>query len=63
MRMGFPTSRSASPQGVDPADATDVAIDRLETVIGELIKKGRPLPVAKKHRGKNYRPVSLPALS
>jgi hypothetical protein len=48
---------------VDPADATDVAIDRLETVIGELIKKGRPLPVAKKHRGKNYRPVSLPALS
>jgi antitoxin HicB len=59
----FPDLPFGVTQGDDEKEGMEMAVDCIETVLGELIKKGEPLPVAKKRRGKNYRAIKLPALS
>src|SRR5258708_2742740 len=59
----FPDLPFGVTQGDGETDGMRMAVGCLETVIGELIKKGEPVPVAKTHRGKQYRSVALPALA
>lgn len=52
--------------GVTQADthreALEMAQDLLMLTIGDYTRKSRPLPVPRRHRGSNFRPVALPAL-
>jgi antitoxin HicB len=59
----FPDLGCGATQGEDENDGMNEATLFMETVIGEMIKQGTPLPAARKYRGKNYRQVRLPALS
>jgi antitoxin HicB len=58
----FPDLPFGITQGDDEKEGMEMAVDCIETVLGELIKKGEPL-LARKRRGKNYRAIKLPALS
>jgi antitoxin HicB len=58
----FPDLPFGVTEGDDEKEGMEMAVDCIETVLGELIKKGEPL-LAKKRRGKNYRAIKLPALS
>jgi len=64
---GFVITFPDLPFGVSQADSEEdgviEAVALLETIIGELIKKGEPFPAAKRRRGQNYRSVVLPSLS
>jgi predicted RNase H-like HicB family nuclease len=51
----FPDLSFGVTQAMTKKKEWKMAVDCIETVLGELIKKGQPLPVAKKRRGKNYR--------
>jgi antitoxin HicB len=59
----FPDLGFGATYGNNENDALQEATLFTETVIGELIKTGRPFPVSKRYRGKNFRTVQLPALS
>ena len=39
-----------------------MAADLLSGLISDLIRKGEDLPAPRKHRGRHFRPVSLPLL-
>ena len=39
-----------------------MALALLQTLIGEHIRKGEPLPDSRNHRGRKYRAIRLPAL-
>lgn len=39
-----------------------MAQDLLMLTVGDYMRDSRPLPVPKRYRGSNYRPVALPAL-
>ena len=60
--MIFPDLNYGPTQGETPADAMEMAEDFLACVLGNLIKRGEPLPAPAKHRGKYAKPVSLPVL-
>ena len=59
----FPDLGHGATQGEDEKDGMEMAADFMESVMGEMIKRGEAFPAARKHRGKNYRSVSLPALA
>jgi antitoxin HicB len=59
----FPDLPFGVTQSEDEKEGMEMAVDCIETVLGDLIKKGESLPVAKRRRGKNYRAIKLPALS
>ena len=58
----FPDFRYGVTQGDTLEEATEMAQDLLEGLISDLIEGGDDLPKASKHRGRHYRPVTLPAL-
>ena len=58
----FPDLTRGATQGETLVEAIDLAEDLLRSILGELIRRGEQLPRARKHRGKNYRIVALPAL-
>jgi antitoxin HicB len=58
----FPDLTHGATQGETLAEALELAEDLLRSIVAELIRRGEQLPRARKHRGKNYRLISLPAL-
>ena len=59
----FPDIPEAITEGNSPEEAMDYAVDALETVLSEYIKRRREIPQPKVRRGKNIRLVHLPALA
>src|SRR5580700_7379664 len=57
----FPDLNHGATQGETLEEALDMAGDLLRGIVGERIKRGEDLPRATKHRGRNYRLISLPA--
>ena len=58
----FPDFRYGVTQGDTLEEATEMAEDLLACLILDLIAEGKELPKPSRRRGRNYRPVSLPAL-
>ena len=58
----FPELEYGATQGETLEEVQEMAEDLLKCMIQHLIGEGKPLPAATKHRGKQYRLVSLPAL-
>jgi antitoxin HicB len=58
----FPGLNHGATQGETLEEALDMGEDLLGSIVGELMKRGADLPPVAKHRGKNYRLISLPAL-
>jgi antitoxin HicB len=58
----FPDLIHGATQGETIEEAIDMAEDLLRGTIEELMKRGEDLPRGAKHRGGNYRLISLPAL-
>jgi antitoxin HicB len=58
----FPDFEWGVTQGDSEQQALTMARDALAMVIQDYINKGKPLPVPRKHRGRKYRPVRLPAM-
>ncbi len=59
----FPDFDWGVTQGDDEQEATAMAVDALEMIVADYIKKGKPLPRTSKARGRKYRTIRLPALS
>jgi len=59
----FPDLAEAIACGETEREAMEFAVDALETVLSEYIKRRRDLPRASKARGKGTRLVELPALA
>src|ERR1017187_6051798 len=59
----FPDLGHGATQGESEAEAMEMAADFLASVISDYIASGEPLPPPKKHPGKKYRTVPLPALA
>jgi antitoxin HicB len=58
----FPDLDYGATQGDTISEASEMARDFLSTVLGELIRRDEAIPAPRKHRVKNMRLVSLPAL-
>jgi antitoxin HicB len=58
----FPDLNHGATQGETLAEALEMAEDLLRNIVGEMIERGEPLPRPGKHRGKNFRLITLPAL-
>jgi antitoxin HicB len=58
----FPDFGYGVTQGETEAEAYEMAQDLLMLTIGDFMRAGKPLPVPRRHRGMNYRPVELPGL-
>lgn len=58
----FPDFSWGVTQGDDEADAIEMAVDALSTMIQELIRNNEPIPQPGKHRGRRTRWIRLPAL-
>jgi antitoxin HicB len=58
----FPDFGYGVTQGETDVEAMEMAQDLLMLTIADFIRESRPLPVAGRHRGARFRPVSLPAL-
>jgi antitoxin HicB len=58
----FPDFDWGVTQADTEAEAEDMAADALGMIIGEYIRKGLALPPVRKHRGRKYRDIRLPAL-
>jgi antitoxin HicB len=59
----FPDIPEAITAGHSETEAMEYAVDALETVLSEYIKRRREIPQPGKTRGKGWRMVALPALS
>ena len=60
--VSFPDLNHGATQGETIDEAREMAVDLLQSIIGELMKRGDSLPASTKHRGRQYRLISLPAL-
>jgi antitoxin HicB len=49
--------------GYSEAEATEYAIDAIETVLGEYIRRKRDIPTPARRKGVHVRTVTLPALT
>ena len=58
----FPDLDHGATQGETIEEAHTMAQDLLACILNELIKRGGAVPPAKKHRGREFHLVSLPAL-
>lgn len=58
----FPDFGYGVTQGETREEAMEMAQDLLMLSIGDCIRESRPLPAPGRHRGRNFRPVALPAL-
>ena len=58
----FPDLNHGATQGEALEEAIDMAEDLLRSIVEELMERGEDLPRVAKHRGRNYRLISLPAL-
>jgi antitoxin HicB len=58
----FPDFGYGVTQGETDEEAMEMAQDLLMLTIGDYVKESRPLPVARRHRGRRFRPVDFPAL-
>lgn len=58
----FPDFGYGVTQGETLEEATEMAQVLLMLTIGDLMRKGSPLPMPRKRRGAKYRPVALPFL-
>ena len=58
----FPDFPWGVTQGETGEEATEMAVDAIGLVIGELIKRGEEIPRQSKVRGRKYRTICLPAL-
>jgi antitoxin HicB len=58
----FPDLPFGATQGETMDEAVRMAQDLLWCVVAELMSSGEAVPVARKHRGKKYRLICLPAL-
>jgi len=58
----FPDFGYGVTQGETLEEAMEMAQDLLMLTLGDYIRKSKPLPRAKRHRGAKFRPVALPAL-
>ena len=58
----FPDFPWGVTQGETEEEATEMAVDAIGLVIGELIKRGEEIPRQSKVRGRKYRMICLPAL-
>lgn len=58
----FPDLGWGATQAENEQEARKTAADLLRTILMDEIKQGAGLPAAKKHRGRQYRLITLPAL-
>lgn len=58
----FPDVPGCITQGDNLAEASEMAVDALETMLGYMMSQGEALPPAKVRKGKHMRPVSLSPL-
>ena len=58
----FPDFDWGVTQGDTKEKAREMAADALGMIIGHYIREGKPLPVPRKRRGRQYHTVRLPAL-
>src|ERR1017187_4786243 len=58
----FPDFGYGVTQGESDKEAMEMAQDLLMLTIGDFIRRSRPLPKVKHHRGSKFRPVELAAL-
>jgi antitoxin HicB len=58
----FPDFGWGVSQGGTEKESAEMALALLQTLIGEHIRKGEPLPDSRNHRGRKYRAIRLPAL-
>ena len=58
----FPDFPWGVTQGETEEEATEMAVDAIGLVIGELIKRGEEIPRQSKVRSRKYRMIRLPAL-
>jgi len=58
----FPDFPWGVTQGETEEEATEMAVDAIGLVIGELIKRGEEIPRQSKVRGRKYRAICLPTL-
>lgn len=58
----FPDFDWGITQGDTEAEAHEMAADALGMIIDHMMKKGERLPAPRKHRGRKFRTVRLPAL-
>jgi antitoxin HicB len=59
----FPDFDWGVTQGDTEEEAASMAADALTMIIIDYIDKGKQLPAPRKHRGRKYRQVQLPALA
>jgi antitoxin HicB len=57
----FPDLNHGATQGETEAEARDMAVDFLATVVAHYIEAGEKLPDPKRYPGKKYRTIELPA--
>jgi antitoxin HicB len=60
--ISFPDFGYGVSQAEGESEAMRMATDLLICLITDCIKKGEPLPERRKHKGKHYKQVRLPAL-
>jgi len=58
----FPDFDWGITQGESEEEAHNMAADALSLVIAHYVRKGQPLPLPRKRRGRNFRAVRLPSL-
>jgi antitoxin HicB len=58
----FPDLPFGATQGENLAEAEDMAQDLLKCILGELIRRGEPIPASRKHTGTHFREIHLGAL-
>lgn len=59
----FPDVPEAITQGDTEQEAVDYARDVLQMALGTYMERGMDVPTPRRRRGKNYRTISLPALT
>jgi antitoxin HicB len=59
----FPDFPCGVTQGDTEEEATEMAIDAVSMIIGELMERGEEVPAPTRRRGRKYHAISLPALA
>ena len=58
----FPDFKWGVTQGDNEQEAVEMAVDALEMIVSDYIKRRRPIPAPSKLRGRKYRMIRLPGL-
>ena len=56
----FPDLGHGATCAVNESEGKEMAADFLETILGEMIRRGEDLPQARYRRGRRYRAITIP---